>query len=166
MDQIGYRGGPRIRPGQATALATGDPDDAVLAHQPGHAVPANLDALTLEFARDALGAMGGVRRVNFSDQLSKPPVVVDTVTACRLGADPGTEAGGVGDQDPAQQSEAEPVSTGVDESEALSRRRAMNQRLRRPAQDLVLTQQVPVLKPAAAKLPAQLTGSGSEITIA
>lgn len=74
-------------------------------------------------------------RVYLEDQLADALLVILTLSATYLSADPRAVVATVGDQHPAQPLHTEPVTAGTDEHEALSGRALVQQR-RRLAQDL------------------------------
>lgn len=88
------------------------------------------------------------------------------VAAPAPAANPGAVVGAIGDQDLAQWLGSEAIAPLVDEREALTRRRVMDQRRRGLAQDLVLATQLLVLTLTATQLLAQLGERGNEITMA
>lgn len=104
--------------------------------------------------------------MDLGDQLNESLVVVCTVSAFALRTDPSAVVRAVGHQDAAQQLGAEPVAQSMDESEALPRRRAVDQWLRRFTQDLVFPTQALDLTRARAQLLAQFGDSSSEVMTA
>jgi len=155
-DQVRNRGRTGIRLGQIPAPTSRNAGDATLAHQPGHNTPTHRHALALQLTSDAHSTIGRMYRVHLNNQLDQPPLIAPPVPAFHKAAHPSAIVRAVGDQDPAQQPRAEPVAPLVDESEALPRRCAVDQRLRRLAQDLILAAQLLVLAPTTAQLLAHL----------
>src|SRR6266568_1552406 len=133
-----YRGCAGIGPRQIAALASGNPGDAVFTHEPCHSATADLDALSFQFAGDALGPVGWMRGVDLRDQLDELLLVVFALVPEGLGANPGVEVAPVGHQYPAHPLDAELAAQAVDECEALARWSAVDQRLCGLTQDLVL----------------------------
>lgn len=98
---IGTVNSRQIRPGtaaapapasrEAAALAAGDPGDTVHAHQPDHATAPDLNALSSQFAGNALGPIGRVGGMDLDDQLGELLLVVFAPFPVRLGANPGVE---------------------------------------------------------------------------
>ena len=162
-NQIRNRSSSRIRPGQVATSAPGDSGDAVLPHQPAYDAPSHRDAAALQLTRDAKHTVGRVRRVYLEDQRGQPPLVVLSIAAPTETAHPSAVIGAIGNQDPTQQLDAEPVTPLVDERKALPRRRMVRQRLRRFAQDLVLAAQIPVFAQATTQLLTRLRERNDKI---
>lgn len=136
--QVGDHGRAGISPRQAAALASGDSDDAALSHEPCYSATAGRDALSFQFAGDALGPVGRMCAVDPYDQFGELLLVQFALVPEGLGAGPGVDVASVGHQYPAHPLDTELTAQAVDECEAQVRWSAVNQRLRGSAQDLVL----------------------------
>ncbi len=107
-----------------------------------------------------------MRRVDLHDPHSQLLLVVRARLPAGLGADPAVEAAPIRDQYPAQPFHAEPTAQSVDDRKPLPRGSAVDQRLGRLAQNLVLDPKMLNLTAVTANLVTQLPDDGFEILTA
>ena len=130
LDQVGDDGCGLVGLGEVPPFASGDPGQAVVAHESGDAASSDFDSFALEFAGDAFGTVGRVGGMDFSDPLQEFGFLAGSFLADGLGADPGAVVAAVGDQYAAQSPQAELAAVGVNEREAFTGRRQVDQRPR------------------------------------